>query len=646
MATTPARRMPARRMSSTPPPALLHTLDNPTPASEDYFGSSVAVSGTTVVVGAYQDDTGAADAGSAYVFDAATGTLLRTLNNVAPATGDAFGYSVAVSGSMVVVGAYAVDAGATDAGSAYIFDVTSGALLRTLNNPVPASEDYFGSSVAVSGNTVVVGTPQDDTGVSNAGSAYVYDAATGNLLKTLPNPAPADGDQFGYGVAVSGDLAVVGGPYVDGGSIDRGAVYLFGVNRTPTGAELLAASDTGVSSTDNVTCLNNSTAGNRLQFAVTNTIAGATVTIYADGSAIGSVTATGTTTTVTTNGACDLADGPHSITARQTEPGNPESADSPTLPITIDTATPLADVVDVSPDPRTTSVSTIPIVFSEPVYGFDLADLKLTRNGTNVALTAATLTTTDNVTWTLGNLGGLTGTLVGATTTNYLLTLTAAGSGITDTAGNALAANATDAWQLQPTSFTGTANADTFEFIAAGAVGGLPTMHQLKLTLGGSPVVTYLYDASGSVALTLRGGLSNDTLQDHRRAGHGYVQHLPLCHLARRAGSGGECGVLFGLRPVRGRQLGDDGRRCRRRDGPEGHLVQRSGLGRPLHRLVLATDRLDGWHRDRQRLQQLGEELRPDLRRLHRRRDRRPRRPLRLQRERLFRLQDGGRQRL
>ena len=177
-------------------------------------------------------------------------------------------------------------------------------------------------------------------------------------------------------------------------------------------------------------------------------------------------------------------------------------------------ATPLtADIMDVTPDPRTSAVSTIPIVFSEPVYGFDLADLSLTRNGTNVALTAATLTTTDNMTWTLGNLGGLTGTLVGATTTNYVVTLTAAGSGISDAAGNALAANATDAWQLQPTSFTGTANADTFEFIAAGAVGGLPTMHQLKLTLGGSPVVTYLYDASGSVALTLRGGLSNDTLR-------------------------------------------------------------------------------------------------------------------------------------
>ena len=153
-------------------------------------------------------------------------------------------------------------------------------------------------------------------------------------------------------------------------------------------------------------------------------------------------------------------------------------------------------------------------MFVDPVSGFDKADLKLTRNGTNVALTAATLTTTDNITWTLGNLSGLTGTAVGNATTTYALTLTAAGSGITDAAGNALAADASDAWMLNPpTTFTGSTGNDLFEFIAAGAVGGLPTMHQLKVTLAGSPTVTYLYDATGSVALTLRGGGGNDTLR-------------------------------------------------------------------------------------------------------------------------------------
>ena len=66
----------------------------------------MAVSGSTVVVGAYWDDTGATDAGAAYIFDATTGNLLRTLNNPTPAATDLFGRSVAVSGSTVVVGAH------------------------------------------------------------------------------------------------------------------------------------------------------------------------------------------------------------------------------------------------------------------------------------------------------------------------------------------------------------------------------------------------------------------------------------------------------------------------------------------------------------------------------------------------------------
>ena len=166
---------------------LLWTLNNPTPVAYDLFGKSVAVSGSTIVVGAYWDDTGATDAGSAYVFDAASGSLLRTLNNPAPAS-DHFGTSVAISGSTIVVGADEDNAGATDSGSAYVFDAVSSNLLWTLNNPTPAAYDLFGISVAVSGSTLVVGAYQDDTGATNAGSAYVFDAASGSLLRSLNNP--------------------------------------------------------------------------------------------------------------------------------------------------------------------------------------------------------------------------------------------------------------------------------------------------------------------------------------------------------------------------------------------------------------------------------------------------------------------------
>jgi hypothetical protein len=203
------------------------------------------------------------------------------------------------------------------------------------------------------------------------------------------------------------------------------------------------------------------------------------------------------------------------------------------LTITVDTAAPSsADIVDVIPDPRTDGVGSIDIVFSEPVYGLDWTDLTLTRNGGAVSLSTATLSTTDNITWTLSNLSGLTGMVVGNATTTYDLTLTAAGSDITDAAGNALAANASDTWILIPTTFNGTPNADTYVFIAAGGVGGLPTMHQLKVTLFGSPMVTYLYDAAYSVSLsidakegsdklTVTGGPGTDTTLINRY----YVQH-------------------------------------------------------------------------------------------------------------------------
>ena len=108
----------------------------------------------------------------------------------------------------------------------------------------------------------------------------------------------------------------------------------------------------------------------------------------------------------------------------------------------VDLTPPTVAIAAVTPDPRTTSVSTIPIVFSEPVVGFDLADLTLARDGgANLLDGNQTLTTTDFVTWTLGGLDALT-----AASGTYTLSLAALNSGITDNAGNALAADASDTW--------------------------------------------------------------------------------------------------------------------------------------------------------------------------------------------------------
>jgi hypothetical protein len=215
--------------------ALLQTFNNPTPGDDDYFGNSVSVSGDNVVIGARADNTGATQAGQAYLYSANTGALLQTFNNPAPGFFDHFGNSVSVSGDNVVIGAELDNTGTISAGQAYLFRASTGALLQTFNNPTPVVGDFFGNSVSVSGDNVVIGAELDDTGASSAGQAYLFRASTGALLQTFNNPAPEAGDQFGNSVSVSGDNVVIGAAKDNTGASNAGQVYLFSAS---TGALL------------------------------------------------------------------------------------------------------------------------------------------------------------------------------------------------------------------------------------------------------------------------------------------------------------------------------------------------------------------------------------------------------------------------
>ncbi|MGL4375657.1 MAG: hypothetical protein ACRCT1_04420, partial [Microcoleaceae cyanobacterium] len=106
-----------------------------------------------------------------------------------------------------------------------------------------------------------------------------------------------------------------------------------------------------------------------------------------------------------------------------------------------DTTPPTVSFAPITPNPRNSSVNTIPITFSEVVTGFDQADLSLTLNGVPISLGDATLNTQDNINWSLDNITGIT-----SANGNYQLTLSAANSGISDRAGNLLNTNATDTW--------------------------------------------------------------------------------------------------------------------------------------------------------------------------------------------------------
>ena len=233
----------------------------------DNFGISVAVSGDTIVIGASGDDgDGAADSGSVYVFVKPDGGTwgtddgeIRNLNENAKLTAsngealDYFGHSVAVSGATVLVGAYQDDEEyeTEDSGSAYVFlkptsgggwaDATETAKLTPDD---AADDDYFGTSVALDGDTAVIGAPEDDDNGIDSGSAYVFvkpDSGWTNTSTQTAKLTDSDGeagDQFGVSVAVDGDTVVVGAylddreddpttPDVDETAVDAGSAFIF-----------------------------------------------------------------------------------------------------------------------------------------------------------------------------------------------------------------------------------------------------------------------------------------------------------------------------------------------------------------------------------------------------------------------------------
>ena len=217
----------------------------------DQFGHSVSVDGNTAVVGADQDDDMGSDSGSTYVFvrSGTTWTEQQKLTASDGAEDDRFGDTVALDGDTVVVGARLTDELGPDSGSAYVF-VRSGTTWtqqQKLTASDGASDDRFGYSVAVDADTAVVGAPLTDDLGSNSGSAYVFlrSGTTWTQQQKLTASDGAESDRFGYSVSLDGDTVAVGATLTgDFGSTGTGAVYVF-VRSGTTWAEQqkLTASD-------------------------------------------------------------------------------------------------------------------------------------------------------------------------------------------------------------------------------------------------------------------------------------------------------------------------------------------------------------------------------------------------------------------
>jgi MYXO-CTERM domain-containing protein len=213
---------------------------------DDYFGASVAISGDYAVVGARQEDSGGSNAGAAYVFwryQGGTdnwGEVRKLLASDAQAL-DFFGISVAISGDIVIVGADSEDSFGGASGSVYVFSRNQGGSdnwgqLKKINASDAQAGDHFGISAALSGDVAVVGAHFEDSGGPSAGAAYVFSRNQGGadnwgeVKKLVASDAQAD-DFFGITVAVDIDTAVVGAYREDSSASDGGAAYVYARNQ-------------------------------------------------------------------------------------------------------------------------------------------------------------------------------------------------------------------------------------------------------------------------------------------------------------------------------------------------------------------------------------------------------------------------------
>jgi hypothetical protein len=226
----------------------------PDAAGGDRFGHSVGISGDYAIVGATYNDDGGTDSGSAYIFRR---TDINTWDAGTKLTWggfgyDQFGFSVGISGDYAIVGANGTDDRGSASGSAHIFRRTgtntwdAGTKIRASDE---AGGDFFGTSVAIDGDYAIVGADQNDDGGGSSGSAYIFRRTGTNTWDAgtkILAPDAAGGDFFGRSVAIDGNTAIVGADRNDDAGTSSGSAYIFrrtGTNTWDGGEKILASDD-------------------------------------------------------------------------------------------------------------------------------------------------------------------------------------------------------------------------------------------------------------------------------------------------------------------------------------------------------------------------------------------------------------------
>lgn len=199
----------------------------------DDFGHSVSVNGDYAVVGAPWTN----GIGSAYLFKYEDPNWVQKAE-LTPSDGaymDYFGTSVSISGDYVIVGVPSDSHSVTNAGSAYIFEKPTGEWTdmnetTKLTASDAASWDYFGCQVAIDGNYAIIGASGDDDNGNGSGSAYIFERVSGTWTqqaKLLASDTLYLYDSFGCSVSISGDYVIVGAYGDDDPGSERGSAYIF-----------------------------------------------------------------------------------------------------------------------------------------------------------------------------------------------------------------------------------------------------------------------------------------------------------------------------------------------------------------------------------------------------------------------------------
>jgi hypothetical protein len=206
------------------------------------FGYAVAIDGDTVIVGSDGEDGDGADQGAAYIFYRDQGgadnwgQVVRLVSGD-PNDVDQFGFAVDVQGDSAIVGSYREDGDGSDRGAAYVFARDLGGsdawgLVKRIVPTDPADETWFGSTVAIDGTLAVVGAAWEDSGGTNRGTAYVFGQDRGGTdnwgqVKKLTASDAQNSAMFGYDVAIDGGNVIVGAGWAPGGGTERGQAYVF-----------------------------------------------------------------------------------------------------------------------------------------------------------------------------------------------------------------------------------------------------------------------------------------------------------------------------------------------------------------------------------------------------------------------------------